>query len=282
MLTHSDFSYASAEQSPAQRALIRAVESFTGRPRLQRLYFEHRRNPRPDESFWSAAVRKLELRLRHDEAALRAIPASGPLVVVANHPFGVLDGIVIGYLVSQVRRDFRILTNSVLYRAEEIRPYLLPIDFSETRAALKTNLTTRAEARRLVAGGGAVVAFPGGTVSTAPSLLGRAVDPVWKPFTAELIIRSRATVVPVFFEGQNSRLFQIASQFSQTLRLSLIFKEVVRRIGSEVGVRIGPPLGFSELERLGDKTAMIDHLRSLTYRLGGIAQATPVVLPSER
>ena len=275
-----EFSYAMPEDSAYRRAVIHWIEQATGKPRLRRLYEDYANGPAV-EDFFAEAVARLALNVRV-HGGVTGIPKTGPLVIVANHPFGVIAGIVLGYLISLVRSDFKILVHSVLCRLPELRPHLLPIDFSETRAALKTNLTTRAEARRLVADGGAIVAFPGGTVSTAPTWLGRAVDPAWKPFTAELIIRSQATVVPMFFEGQNSRLFQIASQFSQTLRLSLVFKEVVRRIGSEVGIRIGAPLAFSELAPLGNKAAMIEQLRARTYRLGGITQATPVVLRSER
>ena len=274
MLSPQTFTYAVGVQGRMRRTLIRTVETVTGRPRLQRLYFEYQRNPSRDESFWEAAVRKLELSLRFDRARLEAIPRRGPVVVVANHPFGVLDGIVISYLVSRVRPDFKVLTNSVLYRAEEIRPHLLPIDFSETRAALKVNLATRAAARDWVDRGGVLVAFPGGTVSTAPTWFGRAEDPAWKPFTAELILRSRATVVPIYFEGQNSRLFQMASQLSQTLRLSLLFKEVVRRIGSEMVIRVGRPVPYAAMVGSGDKAALVEDLRQRTYALGQVPSAS--------
>ena len=194
----------------------------------------------PGESFWDAAIRKLELKIVFNETELAKWPKTGPLVVVSNHPYGVLDGVVISHLVSKVRNDFRVLTNSVLYRAEEIREYLLPIDFAETEEALKTNLKSRAEAKAHLLKGGCLVIFPAGGVSTTPTVWHkRAIDTEWKTFTARLITQAKAPVAPVFFAGQNSRLFQVASHLSMTLRLSLIFKEVHDRIGSEVHVRVG-------------------------------------------
>ena len=190
-------------------------------------------------------------------------------MIVANHPFGVLDGIVISHLVAKIRTDFKLLTNSVLCRASELRPYLLPIDFAGTPAALATNLRSRADALSWLCAGGALVVFPGGAVATSERMFARhAVDPAWKLFTAKAIRRAGATVVPMFFEGQNSRLFQLASHVSLTLRLSLLFNEVRNKIGSVVAVRIGAPVPYAELSHLAERKALADHLRRMTYQLG--------------
>jgi putative hemolysin len=263
------FSYATPEHALLKRVAIRVVERLTGQPVLKRLYLEHRLNPVPDEDFWSAAVRKLQLNLVYDRARWDAVPKDGPLVIVANHPFGVLDGIIISYLTSQIRPRFKVLTNSVLFRAPEVQPFLLPIDFAETRAALATNIESRRLALQELSEGGAVVVFPGGTVSTATPPFGRAYDPDWKPFTSKLIVQTRATVVPVYFEGQNSRLFQIASNLSQTMRESLLFKEIARRIGSDVPIRVGQVMPYANLERFTDRRELIEYLRRVTYELGG-------------
>ena len=269
-----NFSYATEEDSWLKRFVIRSVEHLTGQPYLKWLYDQHHANPTPGESFWAAAVRRLELRVVCNEDALARLPKSGPLVVVANHPFGVLDGVVIAYLVSRVRGDFLILTNEVLTRADEIRPFLLPIDFAETEAALQTNLKSRAAAKAHLLKGGCLVVFPAGGVSTTPRpWTRRAVDAEWKKFTARLIGQARAPVVPVFFAGQNSRLFQLSSHVSMTLRLSLLFKEVHDRIGSEVRVRIGETVPFDQLSSIGDRQAFMNHLRGMTYALGtGLAE----------
>jgi len=263
------FSYAAPDDPRFKRLMIRAIERATGQPYIKWLYEENRANPTPGESFWAAAVRKLELKIVCNEAMLGQWPREGPLVVVCNHPFGVLDGIVISYLVSRVRPQFRVLTNSVLYRAEEIRSFLLPIDFAETREALETNLKSRALALAHLKEGGCVIVFPAGGVSTAPKPWSRrAVDTEWKTFTARLITQSRATVAPVFFAGQNSRLFQIASHVSMTLRLSLLFKEVHDKIGSEIHVRLGEPITFDRISGITDRRVFMDRLRQATYTLG--------------
>ncbi len=270
------FSYAAPDDPRLKRMIIRLIERMTGQPYLKSLYDEHRANPLPGESFWDAAIRKLDLKLVCNETDLALWPKSGPLVVVSNHPYGVLDGVAICHLVSKVRQDFRVLTNSVLYRAEEIRKYLLPIDFSETKEALKTNLKSRAEAKAHLMKGGCLVIFPAGGVSTTPTLWHRrAIDAEWKTFTARLIAQAKAPVAPIFFAGQNSRLFQIASHVSMTLRLSLLFKEVRDRIGSEVHVRVGAPIPFDRLPAIADRHAFMSRLRETTYALESSLPAPP-------
>jgi putative hemolysin len=263
-----EFSYASPEDPRFKRLVIQLIERITGQPELKRMYLEHQNNPKPGESFWDAAIGKLRLKIDLNEQDLSEIPRTGPVIIVANHPFGVLDGLMVCWLISRVRNDFKVLTNALLNRAEEIKPYLLPIDFEETKAALETNIRTRAESKALLEKGGALVIFPGGTVSTTPTLLARkAKDPEWKTFTGRMIVQGKAPVVPVYFDGQNSRLFQIASHISMTLRLSLLFKEVHDRIGENLAVRIGKRIPYETLKGFSDRKELMAFLRDQTYAL---------------
>jgi putative hemolysin len=263
------FSYADPADPRLKRFFIRVIERITGQPYLKWLYEENRAHPVPGESFWSAAIRKLELKLVYNEDALAAWPKTGPLVIVANHPFGVLDGLIVCEIVSRVREDFRVLTNAVLLRAEEVKEFLLPVDFAETEEALKTNLRTRAEAKAHLMKGGCLVVFPAGGVSTTPTIWHkRAIDTEWKNFTARLISQAKAPVAPVYFAGQNSRLFQLASHISLTLRLSLLFKEVHDRIGSEIELRIGELVPYERLAGINDRQSFMDLLKAITYSLG--------------
>jgi putative hemolysin len=239
------------------------------------MYVLNQRFPRAEESFWQAAVRSLALDVRYDARALAAVPKTGPVVFVANHPYGVLDGIVMSWLVSKARGDFVVLTHVVLTRAPEAAPFILPVDFSGTEEAQRNNLASRAAARAQLERGGAVVVFPAGGISTAPDKLGRkpAIDARWQPFVSQLTQRSRATVIPVWFGGQNSRLFQIASHLSLTLRLSLIFHEVKTRIGTSLPVAIGAPIPFSSIAGITDRQALADELRERVYALARLAPA---------
>jgi putative hemolysin len=275
------FSYATASDPPLKRGLIRLVEKATGQPKLKRMYGHNQRFPQPGETFWQAAVRSLKLDVRYDTHALAAVPRTGPVVFVANHPYGVLDGIVIAWLVNKVRPDFLVLTHIVLTRAPEAAGFILPVDFSGAEGAEQTNLASRAAARAHLAHGGAVVVFPAGAISTAPDKFGLqpAVDGRWQPFVAQLIQRSKATVVPIWFGGQNSRLFQIASHVSLTLRLSLIFHEVKTRIGSCLPVTVGAPVPFAAMAAIRDRQALADELRARVYAL---SRLTPPIIDKPR
>jgi hypothetical protein len=134
------------------------------------------------------------------------VPPETPLVIVANHPFGIGDGIALLALAEQLGRPYRILANSDIVKFPEIHHCMLPIDFSGSREAIKTNLESRKLARRLLQEGVTIVVFPAGGVATAGHPAGEAEELPWKAFTARLIQQAQAAVLPVYFEGQNKRL----------------------------------------------------------------------------
>ncbi len=263
-----ELSYAAYFEDPLKRRLVQAVERLSGQPRIKALYDHYRTHLAKDVPFFEAAIRLLDIDVRFSASRLAEIPTEGPLVVVANHPFGVLDGLVISWLISLRRPDFKVLTNSVLDGVPEARPYLLPVDFGITRHAIEANVAMRRAALAFVRDGGCVIVFPSGGVATTPRPFDPlAVDDEWKPFTAKLITQARAHVTPVYFDGQNSRLFQIASHLSLELRLALVFREVKRRMGKALRVEIGETLTPEQLEAAGKRKGLMEYLRERTYAL---------------
>ena len=265
-----DLSYAAYFDDPLKKRLVRAVERLSGQPRIKRLYDQYRADLADNVPFFDAAIRLLDLDVQFSASRHAAIPRTGPLVIVANHPFGVLDGLVISWLTSLRRQDFKVLTNSVLDGVPEARPYLLRVDFSGTREAVEANVVMRKAALEHIKQGGCVIVFPSGGVATTPRPFDRtAVDDEWKPFTAKLITQGKAHVTPVYFEGQNSRLFQLASHLSMELRLALVFREVRRRMGTSLPVEIGETLSPEQLVAVGKRKDLMDYLREQTYQLAG-------------
>lgn len=263
-----ELSYAAYFEDPLKRRLVQTVERLSGQQKIKQLYNHYRADLSRDVPFFEAAIRLLDLDVQFSASKLALIPREGPLVVVANHPFGVLDGLIISWLVSLRRTDFKVLTNSVLDALPEARPYLLPVDFAGTRDAVEANVAMRRDALAHVKGGGCIVVFPSGGVATTPRPFDPlAVDDEWKPFTAKLITQSRAHVTPVFFDGQNSRLFQIASHLSLELRLALVFREVRRRMGKTLRVEIGETLTPETLDAAGKRRGLMEFLREQTYAL---------------
>ena len=273
------FSYASPNDPIHRKALIRSIEFVSGQPYLYNIYREYQKNPERWKSFWDGCVDLLKLDIDFDEEKIKKIPSEGPLMIVANHPFGVLDGLVICWLTSKIRSKFKVLTHSLLLRAPETKDFLLPIDFSENKKAMITNLETRKTARKILDEGGTIVVFPGGTVSTTKRFYNKtALDPSWRNFTSRLIKRSRPTILPLHFTGQNSFLFQTASHISETLRSSLLFHEVKRRINTKVPVIIGDPINYSDIDENLSNTELSEFLRNTTYKINPIWKSRDVPL----
>lgn len=269
------FTYSHPGQSRFRRAVIRGVERISGQPRLREMYMDWAAHPQPGESVFAAAVRVLKLDIRLAGFALADVPKKGGLLLVANHPFGIVDGLTIGHLGMELRGQSRILTNSLLCQTPEIRPHLLPVDFSGTAEARRISGETRRRAAEALAAGEAVAIFPGGGVATANKpLRGQAVDAEWHPFVGRLATIPGVTTLPLHFSGQNSRLFQIASHLSYPLRVALIFHETRRQIGRQVGVTLGQPLSAEQLRAM-DKAEVTRHLRRITMELAGPGGADP-------
>lgn len=263
-----DISYASSAQTKGGRAVIRLLENATGRIGLIKRANGYQEELARGRVFWDVIVERFGLRLDVVRGSLSNIPANGPVILVANHPYGILDGLMMGHILSQTRHEFRILANTVFRKAEELNRIILPVSFDSSKQALAQNIHTRKVALDYLAGGGAVGVFPGGTVSTSARMFGTPMDPGWRNFTAKMIARSDAVVVPVFFEGHNSRLFQLASHMHQTLRLALLIKEFRARVDEPVRVAIGDPIDAGSLAKYrSDANAMMDFLRRATYEL---------------
>ncbi|WP_294623100.1 lysophospholipid acyltransferase family protein [uncultured Roseovarius sp.] len=263
-----DISYSYSAQTKGGRAMIRTMENLTGRIRLIKRAKGYERDVAEGRDFWEVMVERYGLSLDVVGGSLSNIPRDGPLILIANHPYGILDGLMMGHILSQTRGDFRILAHQVFRKAEDLNKIILPISFDETKEAVQLNLQTRKTSLDYLGQGGAIGIFPGGTVSTAAKPFAQPLDPGWRGFTARMISKSNATVVPVFFDGHTSRLFQVASHLHYTLRMGLLIKEFGKRVDTSVGVVVGDPIGRAEMDAYkGDTKSLMAFLRRKTYEL---------------
>ncbi|WP_428925493.1 lysophospholipid acyltransferase family protein [Marinibacterium sp. SX1] len=263
-----DITYANSAETKSGRAMIRLMENTTGRIGLIKRANGYESEVAAGRDFWAVMVERYGLTLDVIGGSLDHIPRTGPLILIANHPYGILDGLVMGHILSVTRGDFRILAHRVFRKAEDLNRIILPISFDETKEAVRTNIETRRESLRYLGDGGAIGIFPGGTVSTAAKPFSRPMDPGWRGFTARMVAKSDATVVPIFFEGSNSRLFQLASHIHYTLRMGLLIKEFRKRVDAPVRLVVGKPISREVLNPLAkDSKAMMDFLRKSTYEL---------------
>ncbi len=263
-----DISYSHSAETKGGKAMIRLMENSTGRLRLIKRADGYEQEVANGRDFWSVMIERYGLELDIVGGALGNIPKEGPLVLIANHPYGILDGMMMGYILNAVRGDFRILAHQIFRKAEDLSRIVLPISFDDNKESRRLNIETRKTALSYLAQGGAIGVFPGGTVSTAAKPFSKPMDPGWRGFTARMIGKSDATVVPVFFDGHTSRMFQIASHLHNTLRMGLLIKEFRKRVDTPVRVVIGEPIGRDQLDPLAkDSRQMMEFLRTSTYRL---------------
>ena len=262
---HPIFTFADGEMGPISNTLIRSIERFSGQPKIRKLYFDYVEEDRPYASFWADALDKLSIKIDLQRDAGAMIPRTGSTLVVANHPYGVIDGLVLCALMAEVRSDYKIITHRVLKQAPATMDKILPIDFDETEAALATNIETRQQAAEYLKQGGAVIIFPAGAISLAPNLVGDAYDKEWKTFAAKLATQSDTVTVPFLFDGQNSLLFQAARKISLTLAYSLMFREICKLMGTTVSLTMRPPVHATDLKELGNRKAITQCLRDRTY-----------------
>ncbi len=263
-----EISYSTTAKNRRGRVLIRTVENATGRIRVMRQVRGYDKAMAEGQLFWDVVPNLCGLSLDIVSGSLDNIPKTGPVVMLSNHPYGILDGLMLGHIMSQSRSDFKILAHKVFSKAQDLDEVILPISFDETREATAMNLNTRKLALDYLGEGGAVGIFPGGSVSSPRRVFGRPMDPKWRTFSAKMIAKSDATVVPIFFDGYNSRRFQMFGKVNRTIRTALLINEFKRRLNAPVRVAIGDPLGRDALDAyIKDPRAMMEFLRSSTYGL---------------
>lgn len=279
-MSKRELSYVTAGDPAWKRWLMGAVEDLSGRRKILPAYTHWRQAVAPHSpTMWNDLLALVGTRLSITADADWTQAPQVPLVMIANHPFGIADGVAMLALAERLGRPYRILLHSDLTRIPELAKVGLPIDFSGTRSALQRNLKTRNEARALLSRGTTIIIFPAGGVATAEHPFGRAEELVWKQFVVRLIHQANACVLPVFFEGQNSPLFHLVSRFSTSLRLSLIVSEARRKIGRSIPVTVGRPLSIAEIDAARGNRSFLDELYVQVHRLGPAARTGEVPLP---
>lgn len=262
-------SYSQDDDSWLKRQFVLKLEALFGQRKIEALYHKLKDNDFNIETFFGDALSEMNIKPDYDVRRLQSIPKQGPLMFVANHPFGVVDGLVLCDMAAKIRGDMRIMLNSQLFQDKDLAPYFLPIDFSPTKTAIRTNIRSKQLALEYLSQDLPVLIFPSGMVSTADKLgFGKVKDAPWTTFAAKIIREAQATVVPCFFHGKNSRKFHIASHIAEPLRMALLMHEALLRSNQKIRVEIGQPLTWQQLSVQGDRKSLTKYLYDSVQALG--------------
>jgi putative hemolysin len=261
---------------PVKRGIMRGVNSLLERvlsvDKIRSIYDSAPESADPFQ-FLEHTLNRLHIDCALDEEARQAIPTAGPAIVVSNHPFGGIDGMILASALSSVRKDIRILVNYFLGKIEALNPLFFTVDPFGHKGAASRNVGAIRKAIRWVKEGGVLVVLPAGEVSHLSLKRGRVEDPTWHETVGRLVQLTGAPVLPVFFKGRNSALFQIAGLAHPRFRTAMLPRETLKKEGAQVSLRIGRIIPYKSLSRFQEPNRLTEYLRFRTYLLG-IAEET--------
>ncbi|WP_436645007.1 lysophospholipid acyltransferase family protein [Pseudogemmobacter hezensis] len=263
-------SYAGTFRNPFKANTIRTIEWLTAKIQLLRLIRSFEKSGAPfGAPFWPKAIRHMGIRIDTPPEEIARIPATGPVVVVANHPSGLVDGMIMAEMITRVRPDFKILTRSLLTGIPEVEEFMIPVPFPHEENAREEGLKMRNETMAQLKRGGVIILFPAGKVAMSETYFGPAIEAEWNVFTHKIVKSTGATILPIYFPGQNSRSFLIANKLSDTLRQGLLLREIKRALFKPQRPYIGQPIAADELKKWeGNPRGFLAWLREHTLSLG--------------
>ncbi len=230
-----------------------------------RLYREHPQHPKVF-AWFDCVAQVLGMREKVDLPSGFEFPKNGPLIIIANHPFGIVDPVMLSRWAAQFRPDLKVMTNSMMLAMKELEDHIIAVNPFGGENAAKQNLGPMKEAIRLLRSGGTLIIFPAGEVAAYKP--GRGVEePAWTNHLGSLVRRTQATVLPVYFPGSNSALFHTAGLIHPRLRTGLLLRELSKREGTEVAMRVGHAIPFSRLKKFEDDESLTRYLRIHTFVL---------------
>ncbi|MEW5993925.1 MAG: GNAT family N-acyltransferase [Candidatus Zixiibacteriota bacterium] len=276
--TRSPFELPVVSDARLRRIMFKLVkkpaEKVLGLRRLNKMY---RQVVPPDidaEDFTQLALDILNVKYSITPGDYARIPATGPVIVLANHPFGGIEGILLASLLGSVRSDFKLMANYLLGRIPQMKPLLIEVDpFGSTRAASR-NIRPLKDALELVRNGGMLGVFPSGEVAHRRWKRRQVTDPKWSTSIGRLIRRAGAPVLPVYFDGANSRLFQWAGLVHRHLRTALLPHELLNKANRTIPIRVGKLLTPERLARMPDDRSLMEYIRLRTYLLADRAESS--------
>ncbi|MEZ8357804.1 lysophospholipid acyltransferase family protein [Vibrio splendidus] len=256
------------------------VEWATGLSKLDKLYQD-----RPDElssfEFMHHTLSALNIDYSVSAGATDNIPEQGPVVIVANHPLGAIEGVILADLVGSVRKDVKVLANELLKRLPELDDLFIGVDVFNSKESKRTNAKAIRDANRHLADGGLLIVFPAGEVSSYRKGAKTLTDIEWSKSVAKFVKRHQATTVPIFINGKNSELFYQAGRVHPLLRTALLGRELLNKQATTISISIGSSIPYSEIKSFEKEMDIVNYLRLNTYLMSQQdSPNTPIHAPS--
>jgi putative hemolysin len=265
-------SYCLSTPGITRQILIYCLEMLLCGDRLTRKALAAHRGAPPPEGYLGPlsagqvlAAHQIEYRIKAGSTAY--IPKTGPVMFVGNHPHGMIDAMIGADVIMQVRKDLRVLANFSLLSNPVCGPYIAPIDFRGGRNADAFNIRSTAAFRQHVKGGGAGFVAPAGAIATREELNETATDGEWRTSAAKWARSAKATIVPMYIDGENSALFHLASKMNMVFRLGVLALENFRLRRSVRNIAIGAPISPDMLSAFPSALEATAFMRERTYAL---------------
>lgn len=195
------------------------------------------------------------------------IPATGPLVVVANHAFGGIEGLILLSILQSVRPDVRVMANYMLHQVPELRTSFIFVDPFGRPGSPQTNSRPLRESLRWLRQGGMLGVFPSGEVARLDLRARAVMEPAWSETVAGLVRATGAAVLPIFFSGGNSPLFHALGLLHPRLRTAMLPRQLCNKRNRALPVHIGHVIPKARLARFSGNRELVNYLRARTYLL---------------
>ena len=240
------------------------LEKISKIDEIKSLYKINYKELKQSNNFWKKTLDILKINYIVEN--VDNIPKAGPSIIVANHPFGLLDGLIICSIICDIRKDYKILINDEVSQIDQIREYLLPIKFSTLTEDIKKNIISKKKAIEHVNSNGILITFPSGEVATSSLIFNEANERRWKPLIGSIINKTNAAIIPVRFFGKNSLFFQTIGFVNNNLRRILFIRELLNKKNQTFKLSIGKKISSLNEERLNNRQ-IVDKLRSIVLNI---------------
>ena len=240
------------------------LEKISKIDEIKSLYKVKYKELKQSNNFWKKTLDILKINYIAEN--VDNIPKAGSSIIVANHPFGLLDGLIICSIICDIRKDYKILINDEVSQIDQIREYLLPIKFSTLTEDIKKNIISKKKAIEHVNSNGILITFPSGEVATSSLIFNEANERRWKPLIGSIINKTNAAIIPVRFFGKNSLFFQTIGFVNNNLRRILFIRELLNKKNQTFKLSIGKKISSLQNERLNNRQ-IVDKLRSIVVNI---------------